>query len=81
MKWRVFLRAIERDVETAECIVKAASCLHNFVMRKNNGEYSAIESEEQAQPVRVLLDTALTNRRSNAAALEIPELFIAYFNR
>lgn len=50
-------------------------------MMKNNGEYPAIESEEQAQPIRVLLDTALTNRRSNAAALEIRELFTAYFNR
>lgn len=81
MKWRIFLRAIEIDVETAECIVKAACCLHNFVMRKNNGEYPAIESEEHAQPIRALLDTALTNRRSNAAALEIRELFTAYFNR
>jgi len=62
MKWRVFLRAIETDVETGECIVKAACCFPNFVMRENNGEYSAIESEEQAQPVRALLDTALTNR-------------------
>lgn len=81
MKWRVFLRAIETDVETAECIVKAACCLHNFVMMKNNGEYPAIESDEQAQPIRALLDTALTNRRSNNAALEIRELFTAYFNR
>lgn len=44
MKWRVFLRAIETDVEYAECIVKAASCLHNYFIRRNNREYPAMES-------------------------------------
>lgn len=81
IKWRVFLRAIETDVESAECIVKAACCLHNYVIRRNNGEYLAMESEDQAEPIRALLNIESSNRRSNAAAFEARERFAAYFNR
>lgn len=62
MKWRVFLRAIETDVESAECIVKAACCLHNYILRKNNEEYPVLENEELNEPIRALSNTASNNQ-------------------
>ena len=32
-KWRVFFRPIETDAETAERVVKAACCLHSYILR------------------------------------------------
>jgi len=79
MKWRAFLRSIETDVKTAECIVKAACCLHNYIMIKNNNTF--IESEEQTETIRALSDMRSTNRRTNTAAFEIREQFASYFNK
>lgn len=78
MKWRVFLRSIETDVKTAECIVKAACC-HNYIMIKNNNTF--IESEEQTETIQALSDMRSTNRRTNTAAFEIREQFASYFNK
>lgn len=82
MKWRVFLRATETDVETAECIVKAACCLHNYIiLNNNNRECKAAENEEDIGPIRALLATGVTNRRSTNAAIQICKQFADYFNR
>ncbi|XP_030748951.1 protein ALP1-like [Sitophilus oryzae] len=81
MKWRVFLRAIETDAATADWIVKAACCLHNYIITKNNTkEYVDMETEEQDEPIRALLNTRPTNRRSNTAAFEVREKFADYFS-
>ena len=79
-KWRVSLRPIETDAETAERDVKAACCLHNYILR-NNTNVAATETEEHVEPVRAFSDTSSTNLRSNNAAFEVREHFGAYFNR
>ena len=79
-KWRVFLRPIETDAETAEDVVKAACCLHNYILR-NNTNVAATETEEHVEPVRAFSDTSSTNLRSNNVAFEVREHFVAYFNR
>lgn len=82
MKWRVFLRAIEADVETADYIVKAACCLHNYVISKNNNrEWAATETQEECGPTRAFVETTSTNRRSPNAAIQIREHFADYFHR
>lgn len=80
MKWRVFLRPIETDELTADCIVKAACCLHNFIIMKNDSRSSANEqSEEVIQPMRALTPTDVTNRRSTNAAIQVREAFANFF--
>jgi len=64
-------KKIETDVETAECIVKAACCLHNYIVIKNNN--TLIESEQQTKTIRALSDMGSTKRRTNTAAFEIRE--------
>jgi len=59
--------------------VKAACCLHNYIMIKNNNTF--IESEEQTETIRALSDMRSTNRRTNTAAFEIREQFASYFNK
>ena len=76
----MFLRPIETDAETAERVVKAACCLHNYILR-NNTNVAATETEEHVEPVRAFSDTSSTNLRSNNAAFEVREHFVAYFNR
>jgi hypothetical protein len=79
-KWRVFFRPIETDAETAERVVKAACCLHNYILR-NNTNVAATETEEHFAPIRAFSDTSSTNLRSNNAVFEVREHFVAYFNR
>lgn len=82
MKWRVFLRAIEADVDTADYIVKAACCLHNYVISKNdNREWTPAETVEECAPTSAFVETALTNRRSTNEAIQIRERFANYFHR
>ena len=79
-KWRVFCRPRETDAETAERVVKAACCLHNCILR-NNTNVAATETEEQVAAVRAFSDTISNNLRSNNAAFEVREHFVAYFKR
>jgi len=76
----VFLRPIETDAETAERVVKAACCLHNYILR-NNTNVAATETGEHVEPVRSFSDTSSTNLRSKNAAFEVREHFVAYFNK
>jgi hypothetical protein len=64
-------RPIETDAETAERVVKAACCIHNYILRNNTN----------VAPVRAFSDTSSNNLRSNNAAFEVRENFVAYFNR
>ena len=52
----------------------------NYVLR-NNTQVAATETGELVEPVRVFSDTSSTNLRSNNAAFEVREHFVAYFNR
>jgi hypothetical protein len=76
----VFFRPIETGAETAERVVKAACCLHNYILR-NNTNVAVTETEEHVAPVRAFSDTRSINVRSNNAAFEVREHFVAYFNR
>ncbi|KAJ8876567.1 hypothetical protein PR048_021012 [Dryococelus australis] len=79
--WRVFLRPIETDVKTAESIIKAACCLHNYIRRDNGFTCAEIEYiEETDQPLREFSHTRATNQRSSVAAFDVREHFVAYFN-
>ena len=79
-KWRGFFRPIETDAETAERVVKAACCLNNNIL-KSITKVAATETEERVEPVRAFSDTSSTNLRSNNAAFEVCEHFVAFFNR
>jgi hypothetical protein len=79
-KWRVLFRPIETGAETAKRVVKAACCSHNYILR-NNTNVAATETDEHVAPVRAFSDTISTNVRSNNAAFELREHFVAYFNR
>ena len=82
MKWRVFLRPIETDVESTECIVKAACCLHNYIIsNRSNGECTITHTQEECGPIRAFVETGLTNRRSANAAIQVREQFADYFDR
>jgi hypothetical protein len=70
----------QTNVETAERVVKAVRCLHNYILR-NNTQVAATETEEHVENVRAFSDTSSTNLRSNNAAFEVREHFAAYFNR
>jgi hypothetical protein len=78
-KWRVFFRPIETDAETAERVVKAACCLHNYILR-NNTNVAATETEHVA-PVRAFSASSSNNLRSNNAAFEVCEHFVSDINR
>ena len=74
-KWRVFFRPIETDAETAERVVKAACCLHNYILR-NNTNVAATETEEHVAPVRAFSDKSSTNLRSNNAASKCANILL-----
>ena len=68
----MFFRPIETDAETSERVVKAACCLHNYILR-NYTNVAVTETEEHVAPVRAFSDTSSTNLRSNNAAFEVRE--------
>jgi hypothetical protein len=76
----VCFRHIETNAETAERVVKAACCLHNYILR-NNTQVAATETEEHVETVRAFSDKSSYNLRSNNAAFEVREHFVAHFNR
>jgi hypothetical protein len=78
-KSRVFFRPIETDAETGERVVKLAFCLHINILW-NNTNIVATNTEEHVAPVCAFSDTS-SNLRSNKAAFEVHEHFVAYFNR
>lgn len=54
-RWRIFHRPIQTKVETAENIVKAAICLHNYLRQTNGATYCPsgfIDSEEATGQIR-----------------------------
>lgn len=84
-KWRIFLRPIDVEVKTATNIVKAACCLHNFVMVhclsescQDNADGSPDEGTDESTPA--LLSFTPTNRRATNAAFEVRDHFVNYFD-
>ena len=57
MKWRVFLRAIETDVESTECIVKAAC--NYIISNRSNRECTITHTQEECGPIRAFVETGL----------------------
>ena len=54
-RWRIFHRPIQTKVETAENMVKAAICLHNYLRQTNGATYCPsgfIDSEEATGQIR-----------------------------
>lgn len=54
-RWRIFHHDIQTKVETAENIVKAAICLHNYLQQTNGATYSPagfIDSEEATGKIK-----------------------------
>ncbi|RVE44383.1 hypothetical protein evm_010953 [Chilo suppressalis] len=77
-KWRVLHRPIDCSVDTADDIVKATCCLHNYV-RTKEGRF--IEEESTTTPAPALQSIRPTNQRSSNAAFQIREKFVSYFNQ
>jgi hypothetical protein len=38
-KWRIYRRPIRANVDTVELIIKATSCLHNYLLLTDNASY------------------------------------------
>ena len=72
-------RPIETNAGTAERVVKAVCCLHNYILRKSK-QVAATETEEHVEAFSAFSDTSSTNLRSNNAAFDVREHFVAYFN-
>ena len=54
-RWRIFHRPIQTGIETAENIVKAAICLHNYLRQTNGATYCPsgfVDSEEATGQIR-----------------------------
>lgn len=77
-KWRIFFRPIEANVETATDIVKAACCLHNYVIQYTEMDNELLEQTAD-QPDLPLIPQRPTNRRANNAAFEVRDQFVEYF--
>lgn len=77
-KWRIFLRQIESEVETAVHVIEAACVLHNYIKTKQ-GTITITDTENQNEPIQALTTQRPTNRRATTAAFEIREKFVSYF--
>ncbi|CAB3249176.1 unnamed protein product [Arctia plantaginis] len=81
-KWRVFRKPMECKVETAIDVIKAATCLHNYIIVKR-GNYDLDFSQNMAATsvtTRGLASINPTNRRSTSESFQIREKFVNYFN-
>jgi len=76
------LESYKNRFESTECIVKAACCLHNYIIsNRSNGECTITHTQEECGPIRAFVETGLTNRRSANAAIQVREQFADYFDR
>lgn len=41
-RWQIFHHSIEASVETGECMIKAAVCLHNYIKLTSNASYCPV---------------------------------------
>jgi hypothetical protein len=49
-RWRLFLRPINADINNAECYIKAAIALHNYLRIENDANYLQPELLDQDRP-------------------------------
>uniref|UniRef100_A0A915CLT7 DDE Tnp4 domain-containing protein n=1 Tax=Ditylenchus dipsaci TaxID=166011 RepID=A0A915CLT7_9BILA len=71
LKWRILLSGIEARPETADWIVKAAVCLHNFILEKHTNydpRRLADDENEDNGIWRSLLNNQLPNISSQVQA-------------
>lgn len=79
-KWRIYHRPIETSVETTIGIVKATCVLHNFVREKNCDALYGQNIETPEPDLAALENLEIDPRRANAAAFQIREIFMNFFN-
>ncbi|XP_047990332.1 protein ALP1-like [Leguminivora glycinivorella] len=79
-KWRVYRRPMECAVETAIDVVKATTCLHNYIIDKRGN--NDIDLLVAAEPIIATGITPVnpTNRRSSNEAFQVRDKFVRYFN-
>ncbi|XP_063635183.1 uncharacterized protein LOC134805923 [Cydia splendana] len=77
-KWRVFHRPMECSVNTAEAVVKAACCLHNF-LRAKEGRMQIVPENSMATGSAFVTNTTPRNNQPSVEAFEIREKFRRYF--
>lgn len=54
-RWQIFHHPIQTSIETAECMVKAAVCLHNYLRQTNNAGYCPagfVDSQDSTGQIR-----------------------------
>lgn len=75
-KWRVFFRPIEVEVDTAEHVVKAACCLHNY-LRSTSTIIENEPEEESIPPTTSMFSNTqrLRERSSHFCQRELRKLF------
>jgi hypothetical protein len=84
-KWIIFLRPIDVEIKTATNVIKAACCLHNFVMIhclpescQDIADGSPDEGVDESTPA--LLSFTPSNRRATNAVFEVRDQFVNYFD-
>ncbi|XP_052864342.1 uncharacterized protein LOC128270952 [Anopheles cruzii] len=81
MKWRVFGRAINCKITTAEHIIKAACCLHNFIIDEHNpGQSSERNRFEPSDTSNTFIPLSPNNRRCTDDTMQIREDFADFFS-
>lgn len=48
-KWRIFHRPLDVNVETAICVIKACTVLHNFVRQKDGFDFESTRIEQETK--------------------------------
>lgn len=71
-KWRVFLRALQLDVDTVESIIKACCILHNYLH-----VHEAVDVEENMPTIERVNDWI--NEMPDLSAPQVRDLFADYF--
>ncbi|KAK3804443.1 hypothetical protein RRG08_042203 [Elysia crispata] len=80
--WRILLRPMDVQPESATDIVKAITILHNFIMIREPERYTVSENinEDKTQTVTSSPDIKTFSNRATKNALRIRESFMDYFN-
>lgn len=71
-KWRVFLRALQLDVNTVESIIKACCILHNYLH-----VHEAVDVEEKMPAIERVNEWI--NEMPDLSALQVRDMFADYF--
>ncbi|KAL4153713.1 hypothetical protein QTP88_001546 [Uroleucon formosanum] len=76
-KWRIFHRPLDVNVETAICVVKACTVLHNFVRQKDGFDFQSDQIEPEINCFPNILNAQ--SFRGGSSANSIRATFAEYF--